>query len=99
MLGFLELTWGLNWWSLLWSGATIFAILHIPSVLLSRGSRPMTVLAWILCLLSLPFLGVILWWMIGLNHVERRRRRRKVSHAQMVESLADIKSQLTARQV
>ncbi|AWV89485.1 phospholipase D-like domain-containing protein [Bradymonas sediminis] len=99
MPGFLELTWGLNWWSLLWSGATIFAILHIPSVLLSRGSRPMTVLAWILCLLSLPFLGVILWWMIGLNHVERRRRRRKVSHAQMVESLADIKSQLTARQV
>src|SRR5690554_1463693 len=91
------LDWQFNWWSLIWSGATIFAILHIPSVLLSRGARPMSVLAWILCLLALPFIGVILWWMIGRRHVERRRRRRKASHAEMTRSLADIKGQISAQ--
>lgn len=92
----LGLDWQFNWWSLMWSGATIFAILHIPSVLLSRGARPMSVLAWILCLLTLPFIGVVLWWLIGRRHVERRRRRRKASHAEMTRSLADIKGQISA---
>lgn len=92
------LNWEITWWSLIWWGGIGFALLHIPSVLLSRGSRPMAVLAWILCLLSLPFVGVILWWMIGRRHVERRQRRRALSHAEMTRSLADIKDTLSERQ-
>ena len=58
-----------------WSPATVvglvqvagelLAITHIPSVLLRRNNRPVAQLAWILCLVLLPFLGVLLWWRLS----------------------------------
>jgi cardiolipin synthase len=94
---FLEMSWGVTWWTVLWWGGTIVALLHIPSVLMGRGTRPMAVLAWILCLISLPILGVILWWLIGRRHVERRQRRWERSQADMTRSLAEVRDTITQR--
>ncbi|MFU8803523.1 MAG: cardiolipin synthase [Bradymonadaceae bacterium] len=84
------LQWGWSWWTVLaWIGR-ILGIAHIPYVLLQRGTRPMAALAWILCLFFLPFVGVILWWGLGPNHMKRRRRRRSRSQARISESFSSL---------
>ena len=69
---------------------TIIGALHIPSVLLQRETRPMAALAWILCLLSLPIVGVLLWWMIGRARIEARRREWQASHEDIAEELTGM---------
>lgn len=64
------------------------AALFLPTVLLQRKDRPMAALAWILCLLTLPLLGVVLWWIFGLTHMRRKRRKRAHAMAQVTESLS-----------
>ncbi len=87
----LELTWRLNWWTVVWWGGTVVGLLHLPSVLLRRETRPMAALAWILCLLALPILGVLLWWMIGRTHFERTKRRWARSKEVMTQNLCCVR--------
>lgn len=65
-------------------------LLHIPSVLLRRTDRPSAQLAWILCLLTLPWLGVTLWWLLGRRHLHRQRRRRDEAHQHVVQSIEGL---------
>lgn len=91
-----ELDWGLSWWTVVWWGGLFAALAHIPAVLLSRGGKPMAALAWILCLIALPIAGVILWWLMGRRHMERRKRRWERSQAEMVESLGEVRDTLVS---
>ncbi|MBA2663701.1 MAG: hypothetical protein H0U74_15540 [Bradymonadaceae bacterium] len=85
-----SLQWELTWWTVLgWTGK-VLGVAVIPSVLLQRGTRPMAALAWILCLLTIPFLGVFLWWGLGRNYVERRKRRRSRSQARISKSFMSM---------
>lgn len=65
-------------------------LLHIPSVLLRRSDRPSAQLAWILCLLTLPVLGVTLWWLLGRRYLYRHRRRRDVAHQHVVQAIEGL---------
>lgn len=90
----LDLTWELNWWTVVWWGGMLVALFHIPSVLLRRETRPMAALAWVLCLISLPVVGVVLWWMMGRTRLERRKRRWARSKKAMTDSLADVRQSI-----
>jgi cardiolipin synthase A/B len=85
---------GLSTWTLvIWAGR-LLALAHIPQVLIQRRDRPMSALAWILCLLQLPYLGVLCWWVYGLTHLRRRRRKRASAHKAMRAPLTDLRAQL-----
>ena len=71
----------------------IIALLNIPSVLLRRSRRPMSQLAWILCLLALPFLGILMWWAFGRTHLVRKRRRRAKALEAVSRSLESLSAQ------
>lgn len=62
------------WDIFLWSGRLLGAA-FVPLVILQRSARPLSALAWILGLLLVPYLGVVVWWLIGRNHLERTKRR------------------------
>ncbi len=68
-------------WILL--GADLLALATIPSVLVRRSGRPMAALSWILALLAVPFGGVLIWWMLGRTHLQRRARKRRRSRRRM----------------
>ncbi len=68
----------------------IVGIIHIPSVLLRRSGRPGAQLTWIMCLILLPFVGVVLWWLMGRTHLHRKRRRRAVARAEVSKSLGRV---------
>ncbi len=71
-------------WILLSLAGPILAIIHIPSVLLRR-SNPVGQLAWIMCLIALPYVGVLSWWVFGRTRIEKRKRK----HAQIRSSFSD----------
>ena len=49
---------------------------------LRRRTEPMAMLAWILVIVFVPYLGIFFYWLLGSNRVVRRtkRRRRRVAH-------------------
>lgn len=66
----------------------LFGILSIPSVLLARRGRPLGALVWIMALLSLPYVGLFAWWLIGRRHLARRRAQHKAAADAVSERLA-----------
>ncbi len=73
----------------IWSGR-LLGVLFVPLVLLQRSTRPVTTLVWILVLLFLPFLGVILWWILGRDHMARRRRSRSRARREMADRFEEL---------
>ena len=65
------------WWYWILLSIRVLALLSIPSVLVQRRGRPVAAISWILALVSVPFVGLFLWWLIGRRHLERRRRRHR----------------------
>lgn len=89
--GFIDLWWFYIDWALF-----ALALLSIPSVIVQRRGRPAAALAWIFCLTSLPILGLLLWWLLGRTHLERRRRRKRTTSKHVTEKLAQLRSRLDA---
>src|ERR1700753_1100014 len=46
-------------------------------ILIPRNRRPQTATAWLLAIFSLPYIGIILFWLIGSRHLPRKRREKQ----------------------
>jgi len=82
------------WWFWIDWGTFGAAIASVPSVLVRRRGRPMAAVSWILCLISIPIVGLILWWLIGRSHLERRKRRKRRVHETMQKELETVRTRL-----
>lgn len=58
----------------------VLALLSLPSVLRQHHGRPAATMSWLLALFAVPWVGVVCWWLLGRNHLERRKRQRRSSH-------------------
>lgn len=65
----------------------LLGLLSVPSVLLARRGRPLSALAWILAMLSLPYVGLLAWWILGRSHLNRRRAKHRRASALVAERL------------
>ena len=50
----------------------VFAVIFVP-----RNRRPQTATAWLLAIFFLPYLGIILFWLIGSRHLPKKRRAKQ----------------------
>ena len=55
--------------------AYLFTWLTIPHVLLHKR-RPASALAWVWCIIALPFIGPIAYWTFGADRIQRKRLRK-----------------------
>lgn len=64
------------------SGAYVVVVVLTVVTILRRRQEPMSMLAWIFAAVSLPFVGSVLYVLLGSNRVRRKagRRRRRVQH-------------------
>src|SRR5215475_9209632 len=85
------LRWSADWWLLVLAISYATAIASVPSVLLQRRGRPHSAVSWLLILFALPGLGLFLWWVIGRKHLERQRRKRRKTDAQLAFSLTQLR--------
>jgi cardiolipin synthase len=50
----------------------VFSVILIP-----RNRRPQTATAWLLAIFFLPYIGIILFWLIGSRHLPKKRRMKQ----------------------
>jgi cardiolipin synthase len=65
----------------------IIGIALIPRILLQRRESGAT-LAWLLAIIFLPYVGAILFWLIGARRIRFRRKRRARAEAALAPGLA-----------
>ena len=65
-----------TWPALLFIGELVFKVIMIAVILLQRKKTPSTKLAWILLLVALPFVGSVIYLMIGTTRLGTLRKRR-----------------------
>jgi cardiolipin synthase A/B len=46
-------------------------------ILIPRNRRPQTATAWLLAIFFLPYIGIILFWLIGSRHLPKKRREKQ----------------------
>jgi cardiolipin synthase A/B len=85
--------WPFGWWLSLLGLGYLLAVASVPSVLLQRRGRPHSAVSWLLILFALPGFGLFLWWVIGRKHLERQRRRRRKTDAQLAFSLTQLRDE------
>ncbi len=78
-----------------WVIAFVVDYVLVPFALFSvlrQRKEPMAMLSWLLAILFLPYIGMVLYWILGSNWVVRRtkRRRKRVAHLiAKIEAWAD----------
>jgi cardiolipin synthase len=70
-------------WSVVTLGIGILAlvvdfVVRVLSVIfVPRNRRPQTATAWLLAIFFLPYIGIILFWLIGSRHLPKKRRAKQ----------------------
>src|ERR1700709_1371019 len=54
-----------------------FVVRVLSIVLIPRNRRPQTATAWLLAIFFLPYIGIILFWLIGSRHLPKKRREKQ----------------------
>jgi len=85
------ISWPFGWWLSLLGFGYLLAVASVPSVLLQRRGRPHSAVSWLLILFALPGFGLFLWWVIGRKHLDRQRRKRRKTDAQLAFSLTQLR--------
>ncbi len=75
--------------NVLWPGM-VLGLLWVPSAINSRRPAVSTI-AWILALVGVPYVGVLLYFLIGKTRMERRVRRRRRARRRMRDGLAEVR--------
>jgi cardiolipin synthase len=82
----------LDSWHWILTALELLALASIPSILLQRRGRPLSALSWVMAMVTLPAIGLGLWWLIGRNHLRRKKRKRRKARetlAPRIESLSE----------
>lgn len=67
----------------------LLTLLLIPWVLLQR-KHPVSTLAWIMAIINLPFLGGVLFFLFGINRVDRRGALKQAANAILERHLPSL---------
>jgi cardiolipin synthase len=85
-----DAAWWTSTYTLISVAAYVLALASVPSVLIKRQGRPQSALSWVLILFLFPLAGIIFWWLIGRQHLERKRRKRRIATQQRAERLSGV---------
>lgn len=87
---------------------TLFAVLTVlgyvltlallPKVLLTPKRQPVSTVAWMMAIVTMPFLGAFLFLIFGINRVERRVRGRRAVNRGISRTAPEIASHLVAQE-
>lgn len=70
-------------WAWLFVQGYLLTLLLVPYVFFQKRKQPVSILAWITAIVTLPFLGSGLFLLIGINRVERRAALKLASRQQI----------------
>ena len=56
-------------------------------------------MSWLLGVLLVPYLGVVLWWLFGVERLRRKQRARQTSTEQFEEALEEVEASQATRKI
>jgi cardiolipin synthase len=85
----------MSFWFWFWLLDYLLVAVAVASVLRQR-KNPIAMLTWIFAIIVIPYLGMLLYWLMGSNRVYRsvRRRRRRIAH--LIAKINDWRARQTA---
>jgi cardiolipin synthase len=83
-----------EWWGWILTALELLALGSIPSILLQRRGRPLSALSWVLAMITLPLIGLGLWWLVGRNHLRRKKRKRRKAREMLAPRIASLSERL-----
>lgn len=83
-----------EWWGWILTALSLLALGSIPSILLQRRGRPLSALSWVLAMITLPLIGLGLWWLVGRNHLRRKKRKRRKTREMLAPHIASLSERL-----
>ena len=66
----------------------LLALLAVPSVLLRRRGRPMAAMSWLMGLFFFPYLGLLVWVLLGRERLQRPLHRLARTRARLIAGRA-----------
>jgi cardiolipin synthase len=69
-----------------------FIVLILGIVIILKRRDPVAALAWILLILAVPYIGAIIYLILGRNRIKRKYRKKRRSDALLTPILSDFKS-------
>src|SRR3954466_7556905 len=73
----------MEWWHFLVGVVTVLGYLLtlslLPVVLLTKKDQTVSTVAWVMAIVTMPYLGALLFLVFGINRVGRRLRSRQVA--------------------
>ena len=83
-----------EWWGWILTALELLALASIPSILLQRRGRPLSALSWVMAMIALPLIGLLLWWLVGRNHLRRKKRKRRKARETLAPRIESISQRL-----
>lgn len=79
-------------WPLVWTGLVLLVdnVIRITALfVVPRNRRPTAGMAWLMAIFWLPVPGMLLFWLIGTNHLPKKRVARQDEASQAIADLSD----------
>ena len=68
----------------------VLTLALLPVVLLTKKKQPVSTVAWIMAIVTMPYFGALLFTVFGINRVERRLRGKQAATRSVSQTLASI---------
>lgn len=83
--------WILYWTSIVLSiGGYLLTALAIPRILMRRR-EPGATLAWLIVIIAVPYLGLLLYWIFGVNRIKRQCERKSRTDLEIASRLQPLR--------
>lgn len=66
-----------------------YAIRIVALFIVPRNRRPTAGMAWLMAIFWIPVLGIVLFWLIGTNHLPKKRVEKQMIASKAIADLAD----------
>lgn len=71
----------------------VLTLALLPVVLLTKKEQPVSTVAWVMAIVTMPYFGAFLFLIFGINRVERRLRRKKAATRSVSRTMPQLAHQ------
>ena len=68
----------------------VLTLALLPVVLLTKKKQPISTVAWVMAIVTMPYFGAVLFIVFGINRVQRRLRRKQVATETVSRALPQL---------
>ena len=68
----------------------VLTLALLPVVLLTKKKQPVSTVAWLMAIVTMPYFGALLFVLFGINRVDRRLKRKQAATRKIIHTLPQL---------